>query len=102
MAAADNSGTVRPVVSRPTPTVDEGMPLFTSDEIVLFFEVFEQPERKEHPIFVGRNDDIVELETFNVYSDLITLRQSLDERLSEVGRYAMTTRLERLAPKMYG
>ncbi|RKX34910.1 MAG: hypothetical protein DRP71_05595 [Verrucomicrobia bacterium] len=98
--ARDRSGDERPVVSKPTPTVEEGMPLFSTDEIAFFFEEFEQPERKAHPIFVGRDDDIVELETFNVYSDKITLQQSLEARMSEAGRQAMVARLDRLDPKL--
>jgi hypothetical protein len=98
--AGDRFGDERPVVSKPTPTVEDGMPLFSSDEISVLFEDFEQPERKEHPIFVGREDDIVELETFNVYSDKLTLRQSLEVRMSEASWQAMLTRLESLDPKL--
>jgi hypothetical protein len=98
--AGDGSGDERPVVSKPTPTIEQGMPLFSSDEIAVLFEDFEQPARKEHPIFVGREDDIVELEAFNVYSDEITLRQSLEARLSEAGWQAMVDRLDSLDPEL--
>lgn len=98
--ARARSGHEAPVVSKPTPTIEEGMPLFSSDQIVFFFEQFEQPERKEHPIFVGREDDVVELGTFNVYSDEITLQQSLEARMSETGRQALMARLDRLDPKL--
>ena len=98
--AGDGSGDERPVVSKPTPTIEEGMPLFSSDEISFLFEDFETPERKEHPIFVGRDDDIVELEAFNVYSDKITLRQSLEARMSEADWQAMVARLDSLNPEL--
>ena len=98
--AEDRSGDERPVVSKPTPTLEAGMPLFSSDEIAFLFEDIEQPERKEHPIFVGRDDDIVELEAFNVYSDNITLRQSLEARMSEAGWQAMMVRLDSLDPEL--
>ena len=96
----DGSGDERTVVSKPTPTIEQGMPLFSSDEIAVLFEDFEQPARKEHPIFVGREDDIVELEAFNVYSDEITLRQSLEARMSEAGWQAMVDRLDSLDPEL--
>jgi hypothetical protein len=98
--AGDRTDDERPVVSRPTPTIEAGMPLFSSDEIAFFFDKFEQPERKEHPIFVGREDDIVELEAFNVYSDKITLRQSLEARMSDAGWQAMVARLDSLDPEL--
>ena len=98
--AQDRPRDERPVVSKPTPTIEKGMPLFSSAEITFFFDEFEQQQRKEHPIFVGMEDDIVELETFNIYSDKITLRQSLEERISEAGWQAMMVRLESLDPKL--
>jgi hypothetical protein len=89
-----------PPVSEPTPTVEEGMPLFSSDEIGDLFVTFEPAVKKEHPIFVGMEDDIVELETFNVYSDELTLRQSLAERLSDPAWQAMIGRLDELDPDL--
>lgn len=90
----------RPQVSQPTPTAEAGMPVFSSGEISLLFEQIERPEMKEHPLFVGMEDDIVEMETFNVFSDKLTLRQSLEARLSEAGWQAMLSRLEELDPKL--
>ena len=100
--AQDGPRNERPVVSKPTPTIEKGMPLFSSDEITFLYDDLEQQKRKEHPIFVGMEDDIVELETFNIYSDKITLRQSLAERMSESGWQAMMVRLESLDPKLTG
>lgn len=97
VGAADQD---RPPVSEPTPTVEEGMPLFSSDEIGDLFVAFEPEVKKEHPIFVGMEDDIVELETFNVYSDEMTLRQSLEERMSQPAWQAMLGRLSDLDPEL--
>jgi hypothetical protein len=98
--AQDEPRNERPAASKSTPTIEEGMPLFSSDEITFLFDGLEQQKRREHPIFVGMEDDIVELETFNIYSDKITLRQSLEERMSEAGWQAMMARLESLDPKL--
>ncbi|MEZ5276017.1 MAG: hypothetical protein R3F07_06535 [Opitutaceae bacterium] len=87
-------------VSKPTPTVEAGMPLFSSGEISHLFQETVVPEKKEHPIFVGMEDDVVEMAAFNVYSDKLTLRQSLDARLSDAGWQAMLGRLEELDPKL--
>ena len=76
------------------------MPLFHSDEIEGLFVAFEPTVKKEHPIFVGIEDDIVELDTFNVYSDEMTLRQSLDERMSQPAWQAMLNRLSDLDPEL--
>jgi len=92
----------QPPVSKPTPTVEVGMPLFSSDEIDAFFVAYEQLGKKEHPIFVGVDDDIVEMQTFNVYSDELTLRQSLAERLSDPAWQAMIARIDQLDPKLFG
>lgn len=97
---ASASGEDRPPVSEPTPTVEEGMPLFSSDEIGDLFVAFEPEAKKEHPIFVGMEDDIVELETFNVYSDEMNLRQSLEERMSQPAWQAMISRLGDLDPEL--
>ncbi len=76
------------------------MPLFSSDEIGDLFVAFEPTAKKKHPIFVGMEDDIVELEPFNVYSDQMTLRQSLDERMSQPAWQAMISRLSELDPEL--
>ncbi len=90
----------QPPVSKPTPTVEAGMPLFSSDEIGALFVAYEPPAKKEHPIFVGVDDDIVEMQTFNVYSDELTLRQSLAERLSDPAWQAMIARIDQLDPQL--
>lgn len=94
------AGEDRPPVSVPTPTVEKGMPLYSSDEIGDLFVTFEPAVKKAHPIFVGLEDDVVELETFNVYSDELSLRQSLAERLSDPAWQAMIGRLDELDPEL--